>query len=284
LTNTRHHHRTHRPAAPTVSVVIPALNEAANLPFVFADLPEGLHQVILVDGGSVDGTAEVARRIMPEVQIVQQTRRGKGNALACGFEVCTGDIVVMIDADGSTDPTEIPRFVGALTKGADFAKGTRFRHGGRSLDITRIRRAGNYFLNGAVNVLFGTRFSDLCYGYNAFWRDVLPVLDLPDTTLPAPADGSKLWGDGFEIETLINVRAARRYRKGIVEVPSVEKERIHGASNLHAVRDGLRVLRTIGSERMRPRGADAEVVTLISVPTGADREWPNETERAERAS
>ncbi len=260
------------------------MNEAANLPFVFADLPEGLHQVILVDGGSVDGTAEVARRIMPDVEIVQQTRRGKGNALACGFEVCTGDIIVMIDADGSTDPTEIPRFVAALTKGSDFAKGTRFRHGGRSLDITRIRRAGNYFLNGAVNVLFGTRFSDLCYGYNAFWRDVLPVLDLPDTTLPAPADGSKLWGDGFEIETLINVRAARRYRKGIVEVPSVEKERIHGASNLHAVRDGLRVLRTIGSERLRPRGADADVVTLISLPTGADREWPDENERAERAS
>ena len=264
--------------------MIPALNEAANLPYVFADLPEGLHQVILVDGGSVDGTVEVARRIMPEVQIVQQTRRGKGNALACGFEVCTGDIVVMIDADGSTDPTEIPRFVGALTQGADFAKGTRFRHGGRSLDITRIRRVGNYFLNGSVNVLFGTRFSDLCYGYNAFWRDVLPALDLPDTSLAAPADGAKMWGDGFEIETVINVRAARRYRKGIVEVPSVEKERIHGASNLHAVRDGLRVLRTIGSERLRPRSASGDVVTLISVPTGADREWPEENERAERAS
>jgi len=133
-------------------------------------------------------------------------------------------------------------------------------------------------------VLFGTRFSDLCYGYNAFWRDVLPALDLPDTSLAAPADGAKMWGDGFEIETVINVRAARRYRKGIVEVPSVEKERIHGASNLHAVRDGLRVLRTIGSERLRPRSASGDVVTLISVPTGADREWPEENERAERAS
>lgn len=227
------------------------MNEAANLPHVFGALPEGLHQVILVDGNSVDGTADVARELMPEIEIVQQTRRGKGNALACGFERCAGDVIVMIDADGSTDPSEAPRFVEALVNGADFAKGTRFRHGGQSLDITGIRRAGNYFLNTTVNLLFRTRFSDLCYGYNAFWRDVLPVLELPDTQLSAPTDGSKLWGDGFEIETLINVRAARHYRKGIVEVPSIEKERIHGESNLHAVKDGLRVLRTIGSERMR---------------------------------
>jgi hypothetical protein len=110
-------------------------------------------------------------------------------------------------------------------------------------------------LNTIVNVLFGTRFSDLCYGYNAFWRYVLPVLDLPRTDLPQPADGSKLWGDGFEIETLINIRAARRYRSGVQEVPSVEAERIHGESNLHAVRDGIRVMRTIFSERFGRRPA-----------------------------
>ena len=236
---------------PTISVVIPALNEARNLPHVFGDLPTGLHQVILVDGGSVDGTAEVARELMPEVEIVQQTRKGKGNALACGFERCTGDIIVMIDADGSTDPQEIPLFVQALVAGADFAKGTRFRGGGQSLDITGPRRAGNLFLNTAVNVLFQTRFSDLCYGYNAFWSHVLPTLQLPDTGLPPLTNGKKIWGDGFEIETLINVRAAQSFHGSIVEIPSIEKERIHGESNLHAVKDGLRVLRTIGSERLR---------------------------------
>ena len=60
-----------------------------------------------------------------------------------------------------------------------------------------------------VNVLFGTRFTDLCYGYNAFWRRAVPVMDLPSTALPRPADGRKLWGDGFEIETMLNVRALR---------------------------------------------------------------------------
>jgi glycosyltransferase involved in cell wall biosynthesis len=248
-------------------VVVPTLNEAANLPHVFCDLPEDLHQVILVDGGSVDGTVEVARSLRPGIEVVSQTRKGKGNALACGFERCTGDIIVMIDADGSTDPKEIPSFVAALRDGAAFAKGTRFKLGGRSLDITVWRRLGNLLLNTTVNVLFRTRFSDLCYGYNAFWRGALPVLDLPSPTLPAPADGSKLWGDGFEIETLINIRVARYFRTAVREVASVEKERIFGASNLNAIRDGIRVMRTIFSERFTrsatpvPAGIDTIIIS-----------------------
>ena len=240
---------------PTISIVLPTLNEAANLPYVLSDIPADVHQLILVDGGSVDDTVAVAESLFPGVEIVQQTRRGKGNALACGFERCTGDIIVMIDADGSTDPKEIPDFVAALRAGAAFAKGTRFRFGGRSLDITVRRRLGNLMLNGVVNTLFRTRFSDLCYGYNAFWRSALPVLALPAIDLPAPQDGRKLWGDGFEIETLINIRVAREFRHRVREVPSVEKERIFGESNLNAVTDGLRVMRTIFSERFGTRRA-----------------------------
>src|SRR5690348_18068444 len=164
--------------APRVSVVIPALNEARNLPYVFDRLPAGIFEVILVDGASTDGTVEVARSLRPDVRVVQQTRRGKGNALACGFAACRGDIIVMIDADGSTDPREIPAFVAALLAGADYAKGSRFIEGGGSTDITRIRRAGNFGLNLLTNALNGTRFSDLCYGYNAFWRHCLPALSL----------------------------------------------------------------------------------------------------------
>ncbi|PRY33442.1 glycosyltransferase family 2 protein [Pseudosporangium ferrugineum] len=241
-------------SSPTVSVVIPTLNEERNLPHVFAKLPAGIDEVIVVDGGSVDRTVEVARELRPDVVIVQQTRTGKGNALACGFAACTGDLIVMIDADGSTDPAEIPLFVAQLVDGADFVKGSRFSHGGHSHDITRLRKLGNDGLNLVVNVLFGTRFTDLCYGYNAFWRRVVPVLDLPDTTLPRPADGAKLWGDGFEIETMINIRAAADGMR-VGEVGSVEHARIHGQSNLNTFRDGFRVLRTIFSEygRMRRR-------------------------------
>ena len=240
---------------PLVSVIIPALNEARNLPHVMARLPE-VDEVILVDGGSTDDTVDVARRLMPGIRVVVQNRRGKGNALACGFAAATGDILVMIDADGSTDPKEIPSFIAALRGGADFAKGSRFRDAGGSADITRLRRLGNKCLSLLVNVMFRTRYSDLCYGYNAFWARHLDVFGL-DSTSPAPGgrDG-RLWGDGFEIETLLNLRAARA-RLRIVEVPSFELARIHGESNLNAMTDGLRVLRTIAREWPRRRRTSA---------------------------
>jgi glycosyltransferase involved in cell wall biosynthesis len=236
---------------PSVSVVVPVKNEAANLRVVLPELSglSLLHEVILVDGGSSDGTVDVAREVMPQIRVVGQTRKGKGNALACGFAVVTGDIVVMFDGDGSADPAEIPRFVEALVSGADFAKGSRFAPGGGSDDITPVRRLGNSGLHLAANVAFRTRFSDLCSGYNAFWRDMLPVLDLPAVDLPSPP-GGMLWGDGFEVETVINCRMAGAGVR-IAEVPSVERRRLHGESNLRTFADGSRVLRTIVAERRR---------------------------------
>jgi glycosyltransferase involved in cell wall biosynthesis len=234
--------------SPTVSVVIPTLNEARNLPHVFARLPEGLHEVIVVDGNSVDDTVAIARRLRPDVRIVIQNSSGKGNALACGFAAATGDVIAMVDADGSADPAEIPRFVQALLDGADFAKGSRFTVGGGSSDITRLRRLGNRMLSGLVNVLCGTKYSDLCYGYNVFWRRHVSVFGLDaETDIPA-GRGSRLWGDGFEVETLINIRIAR-VGLNVKEVASYEYSRIHGVSNLRAPSDGWRVLRTILAER-----------------------------------
>jgi Glycosyl transferase family 2 len=236
------------PSWPSVSVVIPTLNEARNLPHVFANLPGGIHEVIVVDGHSVDGTCAVARHLRPDARIITQNRSGKGNALACGFAVATGQIIVMLDADGSADAREIPVFVQALLDGADFAKGTRFAAGGGSSDITRLRAMGNHLLMILVNRAYGTAYSDLCYGYNVFWSRHLPALKLDSTTPPAKDGRERLWGDGFEIETLIAIRIAIA-RLAVVEVPSFEYRRIHGVSNLTAVSDGLRVLRTILTER-----------------------------------
>jgi glycosyltransferase involved in cell wall biosynthesis len=232
---------------PRVSVVIPTLNEARNLPHVAARMPAVVDEVVIVDGNSVDGTAEVARRLWPNGIHIGQTRKGKGNALACGFAAATGDIVVMIDADGSTDPAEIPAFVALLVNGVDYAKGSRFVQGGGTSDITRLRRVGNLGLNLVVNVLFGTRYTDLCYGYNAFWRRSLAALDLPD-----PSGTTPQWGDGFEVEALITVRSAA-VGLSVAEIGSFERSRISGASNLNAVRDGLRVLRIVGEEYLRRR-------------------------------
>lgn len=239
---------------PTVSVVLPVRNEARNLPYVAERMPP-VDEIIVIDGGSQDDTAEVARTLWPQAVVIEQTRNGKGNALACGFGAATGDIIVMIDGDGSTDPAEIPLFVAALTEGADLAKGSRFSGGGGSDDITYIRRVGNKGLNWLVNQIFSTEFSDLCYGYNAFWRRNLDCLDLPPVDVDTPQ-----WGDGFEIETVINVRAARSGWL-IREVGSFEGRRIHGRSNLNAVTDGMRVLRTIRRERREHRAARAVVAT-----------------------
>jgi glycosyltransferase involved in cell wall biosynthesis len=235
---------------PTVSVVVPALNESRNLEHVFSRIPASVYEVVLVDGNSVDDTVAVARRLRPDVKVVQQNRRGKGNALVCGFAACTGDIIVTIDADGSTDPAEIPAFVAALTSGADFAKGSRFVIGGDSLDITRVRKLGNWALNRLVRVLFGIRFTDLCYGYNAFWARCVPAFGL------AVGGAESRWGDGFEIETVINVRFARSGGR-ITEVASIEAPRIHGESHLNTFRDGWRVLRTIMQERRIAKTAAA---------------------------
>ena len=139
-------------ADPKVSIVVPARNEARNLEVILPELP-AVHEVILVDGHSVDDTIETARRVMPDIKVVQQTRRGKGNALACGFASVSGDIIVMFDADGSADPAELPAFVAALTAGADFAKGSRYMHEGGSEDITRLRNMGNFTLGALANGL-----------------------------------------------------------------------------------------------------------------------------------
>ena len=239
---------------PTVSVVIPTHNEAQNLPHVLPRLPPDIDQLVIVDGHSTDGTPDVARRLCPKADVVMQQGRGKGNALAAGFKAATGDIIVMLDADGSTDPAEIPEFVGALRAGADFAKGSRYIQGGGSADLTRLRSTGNRFLGLLVNVMFGTRYTDLCYGYNAFWRQWCPVV-YRDC-------------DGFEVETVLNLRAARAKLK-IAEIPSFEHERIHGASNLRAFRDGLRVLRTIIRERLSARSPRKDL------RGGPPREWPD---------
>jgi hypothetical protein len=221
-----------------VSVVVPAMNEGENIGQVLSELPDGLHEVILVDGNSKDNTIEAARAAYPWIRVLSQSGRGKGDAFRTGFAAVTGNLVVMLDADGSADPAEIPRFVEALEAGADFAKGSRYLEGGGSEDITVLRRLGNTCLSGSANLLHGTHFTDLCYGYNAFWARCLPFisLDVP----------------GFEVETLINLRIAGAGMK-ITEVPSYEKERISGESNLKTFRDGFRVLGTIIHEARRRR-------------------------------
>ncbi len=217
-----------------VSVVIPVHNEAKNLPYVLPLIPPWVHEIILVNDHSVDDSVEVARRLLPMIRIVNtQKRRGKGVALQTGFAAAPGDIIVMMDADGSSDPREMPRFIEALLSGAYFVIGSRFMGEGGSADITPLRRLGARALILVANWLFRMHLSDMFCGLNAFWKDCLDFFEIDC--------------EGFEVETLITLRI-RKANLEIVEVPSYEHARIHGDSHFRTFRDGWRVLKMILKE------------------------------------
>lgn len=214
----------------TVSLVIPVKNEARNIAWVLDQITDDIDEVILVDGNSTDATLVTARRCRPDVKVVSQRGAGKGDALRAGFLAATGDVIVMMDADGSMTPDEITHYLHFLANGYDFVKGSRFIPGGGSLDITSFRRMGNRFLLRLFNTLYQADLTDLCYGFCGFHRRYLEVLALSAT--------------GFEIEAEMVVRAMDAGLR-IAEVPSLELPRRAGKSNLHSVRDGIRVLRTV---------------------------------------
>ena len=227
-----------RASWPTVSAVIPTLNEAENLRWLLPRL-SGVDEVIIVDGESQDGTVEAARQLRPDAVVIDQPPMGKGAAMRAGFQAATCDVIVSIDADGSMDPKEIDAFVALICCGFDIVKGSRYCVGGGSDDLTLIRRTGNLWLTKLANMLYGVRWTDLCYGYIALRRSVVDRLGLE--------------ADGFEIETELCVNAITAGLR-IAEVPSHEFDRRSGESKLNARRDGLRVLRTMmRNRRAAPR-------------------------------
>jgi hypothetical protein len=229
-----------RPAL-TISVVIPTLNEAENIATVLGQL-ERFDDIVLVDGCSADGTVDIALALRPDLRVVRREPAGKGDALRAGFAAATGDVIVIMDADGSMDPAEIEVFMAVIAVGFDLVKGSRLACGGGSHDLTRVRGLGNAALCTVANTLFGTQWTDLCYGFLAFRRECLPKLALA--------------ADGFEIESQILAHAALAGLR-IAEVPSIEMPRLAGESHLVARRDGARILRTMLAARFSPRARRA---------------------------
>jgi glycosyltransferase involved in cell wall biosynthesis len=233
----------------SISLVIPAKNELASLPTVLEEIPLYVDEIIIVDGHSTDGTLEYALSHSRVSRVVRQRSKGKGAALSAGFAASTMDLVVIIDADGSMDLRELELF---LTQFPDcgIAKGSRYLNGGGSSDLTRFRSVGNKTLTEIANRLFGQKWTDMAYGFAVFDRNLLQGLALTNYDALGSVFSHKAYGQGFEIETLMFCRAARRGIK-LVEVPSFERDRIAGTSNLRAIRDGIRVLIALFIESAR---------------------------------
>jgi glycosyltransferase involved in cell wall biosynthesis len=240
------------PAGSRVSVVIPTLNEAANLAFVLNTIPSWVNEIVVVDGRSTDDSVRVAKILRPDVQIVHEVRRGKGAAIRAGLAAATGDIRIIMDGDGSMDGAALQSFRDAVIAGAQYVKGSRFRAGGGSADITPFRRFGDWGICLIIRTLFGAKYTDGTYGFKAVRADCLDQIRI-DT-------------DGFEVELLIDIRA---HRAGLrtVEVACFETHRIHGNSNLNALSDGLRCLRVIVRERFRSYDVAPKVATTRSLAT-----------------
>ncbi|NQT30249.1 MAG: glycosyltransferase family 2 protein [Candidatus Saganbacteria bacterium] len=219
--------------AKKVSLVIPTLNEEGNLGLVLKSLPLGLHEVIVVDGHSSDKTVPIAKKFGATVLFDE---KGKGSALRKGMQMASGEIIIMMDADCSHLSTELTLLVSGIEAGYDICMGSRFIQGGGSEDITFIRKLGNKALVHLVNRLWRMNYSDLCYGYRALRRDIIPKLSLES--------------DGFGIETEISIKAAKAHLS-VLEVPSFEKLRFRGSGKLKVARDGAIVLKRILKELFR---------------------------------
>ncbi|MFC1947584.1 glycosyltransferase family 2 protein [Chloroflexota bacterium] len=220
---------------PTLTVIIPTFNEENNIQPVLSGLPDMVDEVLIVDGNSRDNTVNRVRELLPDAKIIYQPGKGKGDALRYGFENAVGDIIVTIDADGSMDPAEIPTFVEPILNGYDYVKGSRFLPLGGTTDMVWYRRLANKMFVILVNIFYGSRYTDLCYGYNALHKRVL--------------DKVTYESDGFEIETEMHIKA-KKHNLLIAEVPSFEDKRVHGEGKLKTFSDGWRILKTILRERV----------------------------------
>src|SRR5580704_6884780 len=217
-----------------LSVIIPAKDEEVTLPRVLEDLNQTIPtltgytvEVIVVDDHSRDRTAAIARGY--GARVVENTRKpGKGHALRAGFEAATGELIMMMDADYSHRPEDMPQFLTGMREGVGLVIGSRVFGG--SEEYTHVRALGNVFLSASLGLCTGRYLSDALNGYKLFRRDVFT--DFVYT--------SRM----FEIEIEIIANTLRKgYR--VVEVISHERARAGGEMKSRVVHHGTRFLARI---------------------------------------
>lgn len=226
-------------SAPSLSIIIPALDEERNLPHVLPRIPAlpELGEVILVDGHSKDTTVRVAQELMPQIKVIYQRGKGKGDAVRSGVQAAQGEFFLVLDADGSHRPEEIPLYLEKAREGYDLVKGSRYLDGKRHTDDETLDRRVMVGLTHVVtNALWRTRFTDIGYGMLLMRRQRFLDLDIRANRL--------------EMEYEIAAKATRHGLR-IVEIPAHEDRRLHGRSRLSYIRDGRLIAQVVFREYFR---------------------------------
>jgi len=224
-----------------ISFLVPAYNEAATI----VDVLEAVwalgfdSQIVVVDDGSTDGTAELVERWragkQDDVVVVRQDNRGKGAAVRAGIPHVDGEIVVIQDADFEYDPADIPALIEPIRRGsADVVFGSRLSGGRPQRAYLFWHLVGNRFLSLVTNVLYNTTLSDMETGYKAFRVDVLRSLELRE--------------DDFGIEPEITAKVCKRKLR-IYELPVAYYGRTYAEGKKITWRDGFKAIRVLVSVR-----------------------------------
>jgi glycosyltransferase involved in cell wall biosynthesis len=217
---------------PRISLIIPARNEADCLPDVLRELPfDMIHEVIVVDGYSTDGTVDVVNALaLPKVKVIAQMGRGFGMAILTGIRRSEGDLITIFDADGSFNPAALPLLLQRINDGYDMVYCSRYMPDSGSDDDTFIRLVGNTIFTFLLRLMFRVQLSDALFYFCMGKKEVYEYID------PRSADFSLC------IEVPVKVhRMGFRY----TEVPMRERPRAAGESKVNAIWDGIRILKTM---------------------------------------
>ena len=214
---------------PKVSVIIPALNEVGSIGAVLNDIPKDrVDEVLVADGGSTDGTVELVTKL--GYSIITQAQKGFGAAIDNGFKQAKGDIVVVLNADGSQNPKDIPKLLDKIDEGYDLVLASRYSPGGGSEEDTFTHFIGNKIFTFLCNMIYKVNVSDVLYFFLAARKEIFEKVK---TNCPHA---------GYCVELPIKTRRAG-FRIG--EIPSFEKKRTAGKAKVHTFSTGFKILMTL---------------------------------------
>ncbi len=231
------------PAAETVSVVVPARNEAGNIEAVIRRTPEMGRgtEIIFVEGGSTDGTWAEIQRVQgafPDrpIRALRQTGRGKGNAVREGFAAATGDLLMILDADLTMPPEELPKFHAALVSGrAEFANGCRLVYPMEKHAMQFANMVANHVFGRVFSWLLGQRLKDTLCGTKALRRAAYQAI----------AANRGFFGEFDPFGDFDLLFGADKLNLKIVDIPIRYRERTYGATNIRRWRHGFLLLRMV---------------------------------------